>query len=94
MLPTLTYAEKAGTFTNHQKRVQRLYKAVPPLQGVLGELPILTKLGRQFNETFGYDKVRNAFAALCEKESAFAGLQWQQIGEQGVLVNEAKTESD
>ncbi len=94
VLPTLTYAEKAGTFTNHQKRVQRLYKAVTPLAGVLGELPILTRLGRKFNETFGYDKVRDAFAVLCEKETAFAGLQWQQIGEQGVLIDEAKTESD
>ena len=93
LIPSLTWAEKKGTFTNHGKRVQRFSRAVSPLKlanspdsSVPDELQILTALGRRFDESFGFDAPAEAFQALAEAEAAFKGLAWEEIGDTGVLA--------
>ena len=91
ILPSLTYAEKDGSFTNHSRRVQRIRRAVGPLEGARGELEILTLLGRRFDPEFGFTEPRDAFFAMAAEEPAFAGLTWADLGESGVLI-EARDE--
>ena len=88
VLPTRTYAEKTGSFTNHWKRVQRIHPAVPGPYGILGEIEILTGIGRRFDPEFGFDSAKEAFGGLAAEEPAFKGLDWEDIGEKGVLVKE------
>lgn len=44
VLPGLSYAEKEGTFTNTERRVQRVRRAVEPAASSWGELAIFTEL--------------------------------------------------
>ncbi len=88
VLPTLSYAEKDGSFTNHQKRVQRIFPVLPPLSGVKSELEILTELGRMFDASFGYENAAKAFDAMAAEEGAFSGLSLEALGEDGLEAKE------
>ena len=46
-LPAAVYAEKEGTFTNIQGRVQRFQAAVPPIGESLPDLDILSRLAAE-----------------------------------------------
>ena len=46
-LPAAVYAEKEGTFTNIQGRVQRFHAAVPPIGESLPDLDILARLAAE-----------------------------------------------
>lgn len=50
VLPALSFAEKEGTFTNFEGRVQKLNKALPPLGNSLPDWQIISKLAN----TMGY----------------------------------------
>jgi len=86
VLPCLTYAEKNGSFTNHQRRVQRIRPVIKPLDGVKSELEVLTRLGRHFEDGFGFDKAEDAFADMAKNEARFAGMSFAGLGEFGVVL--------
>ncbi|RJO63128.1 MAG: hypothetical protein C4523_21250 [Myxococcales bacterium] len=86
VLPSVTFAEKDGSFTTYRGRVQRLRKAIAPFPGVKSELEILVGLGRQFDPSFGWDLAKDAFAAMAAEEPAFAGMTWKDLGDKGVLA--------
>jgi len=90
VLPLATYAESDGTFTNGAGRVQRFHEAIAPAgqarQGwrALGELVAAV----------GGDAVPasacGVFEALAADGGAFAGLDYERIGSQGVIAANAR----
>ena len=44
VLPSCSYAEKEGTFTNTERRVQRVRKAVEPAEGAKTDIEIVTEI--------------------------------------------------
>jgi len=83
VLPSATFAEKAGTFTNHARRVQRLQRAILLQDGQLDDGEIFTRLLRQFSEgpwTFQPDAVLTEIAASVP---AYSGLTSARIGPLG-----------
>jgi len=86
VLPSATFAEKAGTFTNHAGRVQRLQRAFPLQDGQLDDGEIFTRLLRQFSEgpwTFQPDAVLTEIAASVP---AYSGLTSARIGPLGYAL--------
>ena len=90
VLPAAVYAEKDGTFTNFQGRVQRIHQAVDPLGEAKPERQILSELAAALGLHAAFEDAFSTFMELAEKEPAFRGLMYQTIGEQGAMLAGAK----
>jgi NADH-quinone oxidoreductase subunit G len=81
VLPALAWAERDGTFTNAERRVQRYYKALPPTGQARADWDIFRlvaeKLGVKWH-IYGAEGVMNDIAA---KAPAYAGLDYTRLGE-------------
>jgi len=56
-LPSSVYAEKEGTFTNCQNRVQRIWPAFLPLGEAKGDWEIVSLLAAKLGAPLGYQKI-------------------------------------
>jgi predicted molibdopterin-dependent oxidoreductase YjgC len=54
VLPAATFAEKDGTFTNTERRVQKVRKAVRPLHGAMPDWKIISELSKRMGYDMGY----------------------------------------
>jgi NADH-quinone oxidoreductase subunit G len=86
LLPAAVYAEKAGTFTNVQGRVQQFHAAVPPIGESLPDLDIFSKLTAELGAQVNCTSAEQAFSELSQKVEAFAGMTYQTLGESGQLL--------
>jgi NADH-quinone oxidoreductase subunit G len=81
VLPALAWAERDGTFTNAERRVQRYYKALPPTGQARADWDIFRlvaeKLGVQWH-VYGAEGVMKDIAA---RVPAYAGLDYTRLGE-------------
>jgi NADH-quinone oxidoreductase subunit G len=79
VLPALAWAERDGTFTNAERRVQRYYKALPPTGQAKADWEIFRlvaeKLGLKWM-FFGAEGVMNDIVA---KAAAYAGLDYTRL---------------
>ncbi len=85
-LPSATWVEKEGTFTNLEGRVQRFRQALEPLGEALGELEILARLAQASGRDAIPTRPGQAFEALAAEVEAFAGLSYERIGEGGLAA--------
>lgn len=81
VFPAATHAEKDGTFTNFEGRLQRFLQAFPPLEESLPDWEILQRLAR----LLGVKVPENAEEAL----QAWTGLTIEEIGAGGVVLDTA-----
>ncbi|MCU0648761.1 MAG: molybdopterin-dependent oxidoreductase, partial [Gemmatimonadaceae bacterium] len=85
-LPTATFAEEDGTWTNLRGRVQRFLQAkqapgqVRPSWSVLGDLAATRGAGQ------GYFTASEALDALAERAAPFAGMDYDRLGLRGLVV--------
>lgn len=92
-LPSATYAEKEGTFTNHAGRVQRFWKALEPLGDALPDAEILRRLAFKMGSVFETESPEAIFSELAESVSVFRGLSYASLGKEGkVLPDDGKRE--
>jgi NADH-quinone oxidoreductase subunit G len=89
VLPSCAYAEKDGTFTNSQGRVQRLHAAVLPAGESRPEWMIFSALGTKLNIEALPGDAPALFTALAKAEPAFAGLSYAAVGDQGAWLANA-----
>ena len=61
VLPGVTFAEKDGTFTNTERRVQRVRKAIEPLGQARPDWQIICDLARRLEKRLGVDKAKARF---------------------------------
>jgi NADH-quinone oxidoreductase subunit G len=92
VLPSATYAESEGSYTNFEGRVQRFRKALPPLGESLPDWEILGRVGRALgirDSGFGGRTMtpERIFAALAQEVQAFSGLSYRSLGDRGQTVS-------
>lgn len=90
VVPSSVYAEKDGTFTNFQGRVQRIFQAVPPLGQSLGDWEIFQTLAVGLGDAWGFKKSAAVFAALAGAVPSFQGLTLEKVGKTGALLADAQ----
>ena len=73
VLPAATYAEKNGTFTNFEGRVQRFSKAFEPLAESCPEWGILQDLANRLGASWSYGSEEEIFEELAHEVSTFHG---------------------
>ncbi len=81
VLPALSWAERDGTFTNAERRVQRYYKALPPTGQAKADWDIFRLVAEQLGlkwMSFGAESVMNDIAA---QVAAYAGLDYARLAE-------------
>jgi len=88
VFPTATWVEDEGTFTNRQKRVQKINPAFPPP----GESLSIWQWIAEFAKAWGTDKIRyghlnHVFADLAENLPAFKGMNYEGIGKEGLVLS-------
>jgi predicted molibdopterin-dependent oxidoreductase YjgC len=87
-LPAAVYAEKAGTFTNLQGRVQRFCPAVSPIGESLPDLEILSRLFTELGKPLRSNIPEKVFDELSRNITAFAGMTYETLGDFGQLLSE------
>lgn len=84
VFPAATYAEKNGTFSNFEGRVQLIHKALPNLGASKAESEILIMLAQKLHLGWSYQNEKDVFKKLSESIHPFQGLDDQKIGREGI----------
>lgn len=85
-LPAAVYAEKTGTFTNIQGRVQRFRAAIQPLEQALPDLEIFARLAAALGLAAPSASAAQVFREIGTQVQAFAGMDYQTIGDSGQML--------
>ncbi len=84
ILPAVTYAEKDGTFTNTERRVQRIRKAVEPQSDTRPDWEILTDVMKRLGLKADYKTVEDVFNEITSLTPIYAGFDYQRLNENGM----------
>lgn len=84
VLPAACFAEKDGTFTNTERRVQRVRKAVEPPGDVKEDSHIIIELARRLGHEMRYDSVEDIFHEAGRLWPALAGITYRRIAKTGL----------
>ncbi len=86
ILPSAVYAEKDGTFTNFQQRVQRIWPAFAPKGEARGDWQIVAALGEKLGVTFSYKNSQEVFKGITTTVQAFSDMSYDAIADQGMIL--------
>ena len=83
ILPGTSFFEKSGTFTNGERRIQRVQEVVPPLEGTKTDGQIMVDIMNRM----GYAQPEYTPEGMLEEISQivpfFAGVVWDELGDNG-----------
>jgi len=83
ILPGASFLEKEGTFTNGERRIQRVQKVVEPLEGTKPDGQIIVDIMNRM----GYKQADYTAAGVLEEVSQivpfFRGVVWEELGDNG-----------
>lgn len=83
ILPGASFLEKEGTFTNGERRIQRVQKVVEPIEGTKPDGQIIIDVMNRM----GYEQPDYTAAGMLEEISQivpfFKGVKWDELGDNG-----------
>jgi len=85
-LPSTVYAEKDGTFTNVQNRVQRILPAFVALNEAKSDWDILALLSEALGKPLMYRKSQDVFKDIAASVAPFADMSYEKIADQGMVL--------
>ena len=83
ILPGASFAEKNGTFTNGERRVQRVRKAVAPVAG-MAEWQVLSKLSTLMGYPMHYNSPSEIMDEIASLVPIYGGISYERIEEKGI----------
>jgi formate dehydrogenase alpha subunit len=85
VLPGLSWAEKLGTYTNTERRVQFVRPAVPPPGDARPDWWIIGEIARRMGyEGLTYPAAREIMDEINRLTPSYAGITYNRIGDQGL----------
>jgi NADH-quinone oxidoreductase subunit G len=81
VLPAQAYTEREGTFISGERRVQRFYQAVTPLDGTKADFAITSLVARQMGVILEGTSASVVFEIMAADNSSFAGLNYGRLAE-------------
>lgn len=84
VLPSTCFAEKDGTFTNSERRVQRVRKALDPPGNARADLEILYEVARSLGDDWGAPDPETAWNEFADLSPKFTGIRYDRIEEEGI----------
>ncbi len=84
ILPASCFAEKDGTFTNTERRVQRVRKAVEPPGEAMEDWQIIMKISNAFGCKMGYEHPSQIMDELALSMPQCAGISFDRLNGLGI----------
>jgi NADH-quinone oxidoreductase subunit G len=81
VLPALSWAERDGAFTNAERRVQRYYKALPPLGQARADWDIFAQMAEQLGLSWKYFTSEAVMDEIAAGVPAYAGLNYAALAQ-------------
>jgi formate dehydrogenase alpha subunit len=84
VLPAASFAEKEGTFTNTERRVQRVRQAIAPIGQSRPDWQIICELSARMGYPMQYTGPQEIMAEVASLTPAYAGITYERIEERGL----------
>ncbi|MBU0609823.1 MAG: formate dehydrogenase subunit alpha [Armatimonadetes bacterium] len=84
VLPAASYPEKDGTFTNTERRVQRIRQAVTPRGDSKPDWLILVELAQRMGYDWGFTHPSEVWDEMASLSPIFAGINYDRIDQVGL----------
>jgi len=85
VLPAASFAEKDGTFTNTERRVQRIRKAIPPIGQSKADWEIICEIARKMGRTgFDYAHPSQIMEEIACLTPSYAGINYERLEKGGL----------
>ena len=84
VLPTFCFAEKNGTFTNTERRVQRVRKAVEAPGEAREDWQILCDVSKRMGYDMSYADSGEIFKEISALTPSYRGITWERIENEGI----------
>ncbi len=84
VLPSACFAEKDGTFSNTERRVQRVRKAVEPPGEAREDWRIVCEVATRMGYPMSYADSRQIMDELRSVTPSYAGISYERIEQQGI----------
>ncbi|MCX8068892.1 MAG: formate dehydrogenase subunit alpha, partial [Thermodesulfovibrionales bacterium] len=84
IFPAASFAEKDGTFTNTDRRVQRIRKALQPPGEAISDLEIIMNLSEKLGKPMKYKKPEDVWIEYGKVWPAIAGITYQRLDKKGI----------
>ncbi len=84
ILPAASFAEKSGTFTNTERRVKLLRKAVPPAGAAKADWEIFQELSNRMGLRSNFQSPAGIYDELASLSYYFRGISHQRLGSRGL----------
>lgn len=84
VLPAASHFEKAGTFTNGERRIQRVNPVLDPLPGTLADGQIVVEVMRRLGYPQPDYDPPSLLAEIAQAVPFFAGVTWDRLGDNGL----------
>ena len=84
VLPTACFAEKEGTFSNTERRVQRVRKAVDAPGDAWDDWKITAAIANRMGYLMNYESAREIFEEIASVTPSYAGITYARINKEGL----------
>jgi predicted molibdopterin-dependent oxidoreductase YjgC len=84
VLPSAGWAEKDGTYTNTERRVQRIRKVVDAPGDSLPDWEVLKMLANKLGASWNYSNVREIMEELSTVTASYKGITYDRIEDIGI----------
>jgi len=84
VLPGTSFAEKDGTFTNTERRVQRIRKAISPIGNSRPDWKIICEIAQAMGFDMDYTSPSKIMAEIASLAPIYSGITYDRLGEEGL----------
>ncbi len=84
VLPAACFAEKEGTFTNTERRVQRVRRAVSPPGQAREDSWIISEISRRLGYDMGDIEPSTVFKEIASLTPSYAGISYKRLEKEGI----------
>ena len=85
VLPAVSFAEKDGTFTNTERRIQRVRRAIEPLPNAMPDWWILCRLAKEMScKDFDYESPSEVMEEIARLTPSYGGITYERLEEGGL----------
>ena len=85
ILPGVSFAEKTGTFTNSERRVQMVRKAIEPVAQRKQDYWIIGELAKRLGLKTSYSNPENIMKEISALTPSYGGISYKRIDKEGGL---------
>ena len=84
VLPSASFAEKDGTFTNTERRVQRIRKVINPPGEAKADWKIIAGISTAMGYPMSYSTAKEVFEEIASVTPSYAGISYKRIEKEGI----------